>query len=493
MVGAMSEPETIRFADFVALRATSLYRYALILARSQREAENLLKESLIRTGLAWREALSTDPEVYAKAVMTRLAALWRTAGQPAADEDPQEPSEVAALADAPTTQAPHDVAETVARGIAVRRTRYRNRGLAVAAGLALVIALAVAVSSLRGEGSPSAAQGSPGAGSPPAASSAPSVPSSPQPAPDAPPPRATLDQLIDRDRAVRLPVQQANGQYFRADALGPSGIVLGGTGFDYAPFRPTDGLVWVIGPEAGRHVVLKPPPPRQPWAHAVGITVAAWAEDAGDRFGLFCADPTSRSPVTREVSRAGVAKSDHPIHADGDVVVWLDDASTVRWVRGCGGLPRSLELPNLLGLSYPEVFYADRGRLHALNLESGHSSEVGVMPGAPPTAGLPFAGNSSFAAWAVGGWLFVLDRRDGLLRRTAMTPQPSPDAHGRLTIGNRLVAYASRVSESEVEFGFVYDIVSGTGMAMPTETFASRDKLLWREGTSYLVAPARPA
>jgi len=475
----MGEQETIRFGDFVASRATALYRHALLLTRSKEKAEQLLVETLIRTGLAWREAVASDPEHYARAAMADLSRGASTV---------DDPAEIAALADAPTTRAPRGLADRVERGIAIRKRRRRGRGLAVAGGLSLTLLLAFGASALRGE--------APSPGSLPAQAtqtstrqrwtSEPAIPIA-QAAP------AALDRIIDRENAVKLPVRQPDGLAFRAEALGSNGIVLGGTGFDYGAYRATDGLVWAIRPDSGRRVALTAPPPRQPWAVTAGSAVAAWAEDVGERFELFCADPMSRLPSARQVSRTGVATAEQPIHADGDVVVWVDDADAVQWVRGCAGEPRALDVPNVLGLSYPEVFYSERGRIVAFNLESGQHAIAGQLTGVAESARPAFAASRSYFAWSIGDMMFVLDRRGGQVRSMVLPGLPAQvDAAGaRLSIGNRLVAYAHRIGESDVEYGFVYDVVTRTHLRLPTAAFACRDTLLWREEASYLVATAR--
>ncbi|HZM77075.1 MAG TPA: hypothetical protein VFC19_15170, partial [Candidatus Limnocylindrales bacterium] len=196
-------------------------------------------------------------------------------------------------------------------------------------------------------------------------------------------------------------------------------------------------------------------------------------------------------PAPRPVSRTGVAAMDIPVHASADVLVWTDETGSAHWVRGCDGAPRTLDVRDVLGLTYPEVYYAGPNLVRALNLETGLSSDVAIT--ATPDA---FAANYVYAAWVGGDTLTVLDRRDGSRRRVRLPGAPvfGPDAAaGRLTIGDRLVAYALRPPGSDLEYGFVYDVVSGEGVTLPTEVFAGRDRLLWREQTSYLVAAIRPA
>ncbi len=75
----MGEPDRPEFADFVRHRVHALYRYAYVLTRSRCAAEDLVEETLVRTGLSWSRAAQRqdDPEGYARQVMARLAARRR--------------------------------------------------------------------------------------------------------------------------------------------------------------------------------------------------------------------------------------------------------------------------------------------------------------------------------------------------------------------------------------------------------------------------------
>ncbi|HEX6685433.1 MAG TPA: hypothetical protein VF062_21790 [Candidatus Limnocylindrales bacterium] len=483
----MGERETIRFADFVASRATALYRHALTVAPSPAEAASVVQEALVRTGMVWRAASRNDPELLARSLITRLAAAPVTPAEGNVDPWP-----------------PPDLHARVASEIS-RRVRRQHGRVVVAAALAAVGLAALALAAIRDDpgpvsrAQPSATASPPrsGAASPPRSGAA----SPPEPgaaSPQAPAagvqsaaPEA-LNRLVDRSRAVVFPMRQPDGLYFRAEALSPNGIAVGRTGLDYDPYRASDGLVWAVGPHTGRRVALNRPPAWYPWGHAAGTDVAAWAEDSGDRFELFCADPAAPEPSARQVSRTGVAKLERPVHAGGDAVVWTDESGSAHWVRGCGGTPRALPIWDVLGLAYPEVFYTDSGRLRSWNLESGQSSDVDGWPGGGREA-VPFAAGGSWIVWVDGSTLTVNDRRAGTRRTVPLSGLPhfALARPGRLTLGDRLVAYAFREFESSREAGFVYDLASATLTVTATETFAARDRLLWREGTDYLVAPAK--
>jgi DNA-directed RNA polymerase specialized sigma24 family protein len=51
----MTDADMTLFDDFVVDRIPALYRYALVLTGNRHDAEDLVQEALVRTGLAWRE------------------------------------------------------------------------------------------------------------------------------------------------------------------------------------------------------------------------------------------------------------------------------------------------------------------------------------------------------------------------------------------------------------------------------------------------------
>ncbi len=225
-------------------------------------------------------------------------------------------------------------------------------------------------------------------------------------------------------------------------------------------------------------------------AFVAGTTIAAWTSPWRDGFELFCVDHTARVPSGRKVSQTGVAEIERPVHADGDMLLWTDKTGTPQWVRGCAGTAEALPIHDVLGLAYPEVFHAEQGRIRVFNLETGRDADLAALPRFET-----FAGNGAVVAWANNGQLTVLDRRSGTQQTMTMRrpAELSDTVPGRLTAGDRLVAFGMRLPKSELEHGFVYDPVTGESSVVPTETLAHGDRLLWREGTGYVVAPIRLA
>jgi len=75
----MADADMAAFEEFVNQRLAALYRYAIVLTGNQHDAEDLVQEALVRTGLAWRAVRRKDaPERYVRTAMARLAVnRWR--------------------------------------------------------------------------------------------------------------------------------------------------------------------------------------------------------------------------------------------------------------------------------------------------------------------------------------------------------------------------------------------------------------------------------
>jgi RNA polymerase sigma-70 factor (sigma-E family) len=77
--GSMDSPDFKQFELMLVHRLPALYRYALTLTGSSHDAEDLVQEALVRTGVAWpRVRKKDDPEGYVRTVMVRvMVSRWR--------------------------------------------------------------------------------------------------------------------------------------------------------------------------------------------------------------------------------------------------------------------------------------------------------------------------------------------------------------------------------------------------------------------------------
>jgi RNA polymerase sigma-70 factor (sigma-E family) len=75
----MADAGMAPFAEFVTLRLPALYRYAIVLTGNRHDAEDLVQEALVRTGLAWNSVRRKDaPERYVRTTMIRIMTnRWR--------------------------------------------------------------------------------------------------------------------------------------------------------------------------------------------------------------------------------------------------------------------------------------------------------------------------------------------------------------------------------------------------------------------------------
>jgi hypothetical protein len=372
-------------------------------------------------------------------------------------------------------------------GVVRSRRRRRQRVATVAAALTAV-AIAVPVGLVL-RGGPSAA---PAAPAPSASLSSPPAPKEPDllGAPRAP---GALDVLVNRPSAMTSPLRLTPTLMFRADALGPTGILLGGTGFDGDPYRATDGRVWFTDPRTGRATALSKN--GEAWGHAVGNHVLVWLEHRDEQhdYQLICADrSTGRPPV--QISDGGVAKSSGPVQVDNDRLAWTDEADQTWVVRGCTGTPKRLPISGLVvGFTYPDAFVVDRrdNALRAVNVETNAYAPVAGTPVFrwDLDTTLQFAASAHLFAWISQSRLTIVERGTGHTRTITSLP-----GDGDLAVGNRLVVYSHRPFDANpaTSTAVVYDSVTGQQVALASEALISHDLLTWREGANYVVARVRP-
>jgi hypothetical protein len=370
---------------------------------------------------------------------------------------------------------------------AVRQRRQRRRRTVVAGVMA--VAAAVVIVALRNPGPSATPPGPPPTLSPPG------------PTLEAPPAPGALDALVDRSTAVTQPVLIAStGYLFRVDALGPTGVLLGGTGFDGDPYRASDRAVWVAAPGDAPPVALTARV--DAWAETVGERLVAWLEhrDGQHDYQLICAPlDGDRAPV--QISDRGVPKGyPDPVHVDRDTIVWMDESEQTWSVNGCTGDPRRLPVSGpVVAFAYPDAFVVDLAtrEVRMVNVET-HATAPAPVPPVDWSAGVAgIAASPQIIAWLRGPTLMVLDRATGLTREaTAALPDgngPSGDLID-FTAAGRLVAYATRPMDGDpkASAALVYDVRTGRSVTLASEAYAAGDRLVWREGTRYVVARIRP-
>ena len=106
-----------------------------------------------------------------------------------------------------------------------------------------------------------------------------------------------------------------------------------------------------------------------------------------------------------------------------------------------------------------------------------------------------FAASETYLVWVHDGRLGVYDRGAGSIRELDdALPAPAPNgAVADLTVGRRLVAYASRPLEADPALtrAVVIDLGGTARVDLGAEAFVAGDRIAWREGDHYTVARTR--
>ncbi|MFB4276860.1 hypothetical protein ACBJ59_16315 [Nonomuraea sp. MTCD27] len=362
-----------------------------------------------------------------------------------------------------------------ARIIAAAAARRRSRRYGILAGAAALLVAAVLLPSLAPRTEPDEI----------AAVRTPTEPPG-LIAPDAP---KELHAFLRPDPPARIPVRTRDGRYFRVDALGEMGTVLGGTGFDADPYRATDDRLWLATPSDPVPAVAAATAP-QSWARAAGSELHAWAEPRGGAYDyqLMCVQSGS---TPRQVGTTGVTKGwPHPIRISGDVLVWTDETDVVRAATGCAGEPRELRRSGrAVAFSHPYAYVADGRRLLRVDVRGGGAeSTVAELPdGSVEDRPVIFAAAGDTVTWVAGRVLTVLAGRE---RRQVSLDSALAAQATDLTVGGRLVVLAARPAETDPSHyaALVYDLRTGDTVRLAAEAYAADGWLLWRERDAYSLA-----
>jgi hypothetical protein len=136
-------------------------------------------------------------------------------------------------------------------------------------------------------------------------------------------------------------------------------------------------------------------------------------------------------------------------------------------------------------------------QVRMVNVET-HAVSPAPVPPVDWSAGVAdYAASPQIIAWLRGPKLMVLDRATGQTRQVTAPLPSSGGSNGDLidlTVGRRLVVYATRPMDGDprASAALVYDIVTGRSVRLASEAYAAGDRLVWREGTEYVVARMRP-
>ncbi|TDD83031.1 hypothetical protein [Actinomadura rubrisoli] len=338
--------------------------------------------------------------------------------------------------------------------------------------------------------------------------------------------------LVKQSTIVRIPAGLPGGAAFTADTVGADGTVLG---------RSADSRVWRAGARGG---TPRPLGVRAQGGLTAGPGHVTWIEPG--KWELKCRTPDGATRVIgpqgataeRPVLASGGAIIGSDIMEQPFVTGGCASPGRVMDTRGKGSLGLAV------ALSYPTAFVTDLHsdrvvrevdvrtdkviREHPLpagvkpqaiggNLQGGSGQVIVEAP-----ASYPFkvrggarkgastqkkvrmqvlgpekaiveqrwqaAANDRYFAWAVDGVLRIVDREDWKRTITPLrgrTFSPAQAALGRLTAGDRVIAYTAAGRS------VVYDTRTRVAATYQGEVYAAGDWLLWRAGNDYRLARVR--
>ena len=279
-----------------------------------------------------------------------------------------------------------------------------------------------------------------------------------------------------------MPVAQ-DGVPFRVDALSLDGLLVGGAGYQVAPYLTADRVGLVDAEEtAVRWLPSAAPGP----GRAAGTGIVAWSEVRDGVQTIVCA--RARDAWT-PVALANGRDSSSTLRASGSAVAWTDRADRV-WVSRECGVPRQVGEGEVVAFAWPAG--ASCSRPHDPDhparaprpAETTLEKELTVGTSTIDASGSALAwvdhGAARLVAVFYQGEERVLDR-----------DLPLRDGFFDITVGRRLVVYTQRRDGPDDSRSVVIDMVTGARVELRSEAFAAGDHLAWREGDHYTVAAVR--